>query len=129
MDRLYDDVPRYRKKSPRKPPQKAKHRHVFEPCVVSYPSEWWKKEHERSDERTVEISAYCPICGKIGDIDRNRWWETPATPWLSTCGFANRVIPTDECERELNPATRTLPTFSLSAPFQKYVEVNNKIGV
>lgn len=29
-----DDIPKYRKKSQKNPPQKAKHKHIYEPCIT-----------------------------------------------------------------------------------------------
>lgn len=106
-----DDIPKYKKKSQKKPPKKAKHKHLSEPCVIDVPRDWYKKEHERSGEMKSDIYGYCPICGKVTEFypDRDRWlthvrhYDGPFT-YLET-------VPTEECARELNPETRTLPTF------------------
>lgn len=114
-----EDTPRYKKKSQAKPPKKSKHKHVYEPCVIEYPRDWYKKEHERSVEKRVQISSYCPICGKVGDIDHDRWWRRETLHG----GSAGRNVPTDEALREYNPETRTLPTFVSDEYFAKFVEL------
>lgn len=130
MNDLYDDIPKHKKKARNKTPRKSNHTHIYEPCVLEYPIEWWKKAHERSDKQKTEIGAFCPICGKIGVAKQERWYKFDITPFPNAVmGRVRHIVPTDECARELDPATRTLPTFTISDPFQKFVEVKNKIGV
>ena len=76
------------------------------------------KEHEQGPRMTAIISAYCPICGKVGNIDLERWYVHMRD--LSGCWSE----PSEEAKRELDPATRTLPTFRVKNPLVKYVEVN-----
>ena len=97
-----DEIPRHKKKSKAKTPKKSQHKHTYKPCVIEYPLDWYKKEHERSGEKQFSIGTYCAICGKIGEL--KRWYHT-------------------ENESELNPETRTLPIFWTEDFFPKYVEL------
>lgn len=113
-----DDEMRHKKKSRKKPPRKANHKHLDEPCVFEYPNNWFMKEHEQGLRMTAMISAYCPVCGKVGNIDLERWYVSMRDPigcWSE---------PSEEAKRELDPVTRTLPTFRVKNPFVKYVEVD-----
>lgn len=121
MNEIIDEVPRYRKKSQKKPPKKSDHKHVFEPCVLEYPQDWFLKEHLRNGEKKAAISSYCPMCGKIGNIDIERWW-TRESIMVGNFPCWNS-IPTEEAELELNPETRTLPTFMCDGIFQKFVNI------
>lgn len=117
-----NDVPKYRKASQAKAPKKAKHKHLAEPCVTIYPKDWHTKEHLRSNEKHATIDYYCPICGKLmGLRDRERWYTTEPLRGLPFAGI--RTVHTEECERELNPETRTLPSFEIDSPFDKFVSL------
>lgn len=114
----------YKKKSTGTGTKKSKHKHIYEPCVLSYPDDWWEKEHlrRRRGSRTLFFGAYCPVCGKIGSVkDHSRWYKKEAVitgniPWA-------RTVLTEEGEREINPRTRTLPNFEIDDPFAKFVEL------
>ena len=112
MDEFIENIPRYKKKSKKKPPKKSKHKHIFEPCVLEYPRDWFKKPHEQNGEVNMAIGLYCPLCGKVGHFN---WVE------FEFIGF-NDPIP-EEIEMELNPQTRTLTTFLCKDPFQKFVDI------
>ena len=117
-----DETPRYRKKSTVKPPKKSKHKHLCEPCVLSYPQDWHTKEHLRSDERHESIGAYCPICGKIGEIkDKSRWYSKE-TVFIGNYQLTETVL-TEEGKKEMNPETRTIPCFMIDDPFEKFVKL------
>lgn len=116
-----EEIPRYKKKSKAKPPKKSKHKHMYEPCVIERPVDWYMKEHERSGVIKAEIGMYCPVCGKAGSItDVDRWYQKEPTQskWI-TC----RTIPTEECILELDPTTRTLPTFWTDEIFPKFFKL------
>lgn len=120
-----DDIPKYHKKSQKNPPQKAKHKHTYEPCIIEIPHDFWRKPHERDGEMKPRFYNYCPICGKVGDMnpDRERWWTTEkrfngAIHYLET-------VPTPEGAKELDPITRTLPTFRVDDIFPKFVELED----
>lgn len=120
-----DDIPKYHKKSHKKPHKKADHKHLCEPCIIERPADWYKKEHERSGEVHPEFYGYCPICGKITAYcpDRDRWYTTIKKH--SGMFSYLETVPTEEGARELDPATRTLPTFAADDCFVKNVELED----
>lgn len=118
-----EDIPKYKKKSQAKPPKKAKHKHVYEPCVLEYLVDWYIKEHERNHELKTEMGAYCPVCGKVGQADMDRWY-VPKQDVRYGYIFSVWHDPSEECARELDPMTRTLPTFRIDNPFTKYVNIS-----
>ena len=121
----YEDITRYRKKSKPKTTKKSKHKHIFEPCVLELPIDWYKKEHERNGEKRSRIGYYCPICGKLGDFqEKERWYHLKKIEYSHLSTYSQE--PTEECEKELNPLTRTLPTFFVDDYFQKFVEVKEE---
>ena len=109
----YDEVGRYRKKSKRKPPKKFDHKHVFEPCVLEYNNPYGELSRERGfiTTREARIDGYCPMCGKIGSIDMTPWEKNRDVHRGHLIVF-NRE-PSDAALRELDPLTRTLPTFDV----------------
>lgn len=127
MDNNFNnDIPKYRKKSAASPPTKAKHKHEYVPCLLEMPLDWWNKPHERKKYVPhLEFRSYCPICGKIGDVDHDRWWTTVR----KVDGGGRRYIEcvkTVEAERELNPCTRTLLVFKVDSPFTKFIEISKE---
>lgn len=121
----YEDITRHRKKAKHKTIKKSKHKHIFKPCVLEQPIDWYKKEHERSGVIRSRIGYYCPICGKLGEFqDKERWYQRKLVEHLPFNAYSQE--PTKECERELNPLTRTLPTFFVEDYFQKFVEVKEE---
>lgn len=123
MNEFTNDIPKYRKKSTASPPTKSKHKHVYEPCLLEVPLDWWHdKPHERKSNKTdLEFSSYCPVCGKRSYCDTDRWF-TRVERFNGSFRYLKSVL-TEEAERELNPATRTLPVFKADSPFVKFVEV------
>lgn len=121
-----NDIPKYQKKSIAKPPVKAKHKHVYEPCLLEQLELWYCKPHERKSNKTwLKFGSYCPICGKVGDVDRERWWTT-VKKHNGVCSFLERV-PTEEAKCELDPATRTLPVFYIGDQWRpKFVELEEE---
>ena len=122
---LINDIPKYKKKSNKKPPKKAKHKHLCEPCVVEYPEDWYLKEHLRSGKTKSFIYGYCPICGKITTNlpHEEQWYERVE---VSDDGLIYwTTVPTDECMKELDPLTRTLPTFKTDDCFIKNVKLED----
>lgn len=115
--------PKHKKKSKAKPPKKLNHKHCYEYCVLEYPSDWFLKDHERSGDKKIVIHRYCPICGKLSYLENiERWYTQEQVSNLSF--FVTHTVPTEECTKELNPNTRTLPTFCVSDMFQKFVELD-----
>ena len=119
-----DEMP-HKKKSQAKPPKKSKHKHQYEPCVLEFNGLRISKEHGIVYDRPeARISAYCPVCGKLGPLENPERWFYDR--WITHPVFHRVIEPckTEECERELNPETRTLPTFWVDDPyFTKSVEV------
>lgn len=116
----------HKKKADTSSPKKSKHKHLYEPCVVSMPDGWWKKEHLRTGERKLEFRLYCPICGKLDYIDdsiRSRMYTT-VKKQAATFSYVETVL-SEEGEREMNPETRTLPYFEINDPFDKFVSVDS----
>ena len=119
------EVAPYKKKSTGNTPKKSKHKHLYEPCVLSYPDDWWNKEHIRHRQRTPIIGTYCPVCGKIGTIkDRSRWYKRE-TVFTGNVQWGRTVL-TDEGEREMHARTRTLPYFEIDDPFVKFVKLEEE---
>ena len=115
-----EDVAKYRKKSQKKTPKKSKHKHDYQPCVLQYSRDEFDKAHGFTPTGIKEIiGSYCPVCGKIGDVDWPAWfiWK-----W-SVNGNGGNSVPTEEALRQLNPETRTIPTFWAGDMFAKYVEI------
>lgn len=118
-----DDVARYHKKSKRKPPAESKHKHEFKPCVFEYEDIIFDNAHGfiNKPEHSFAMGGYCHICGKIGAT--NHIW-TSIVP-VKPNSTAVCVVDTEEARAELDPSTRTLPTFFLKDRwFQKYVDLN-----
>ena len=123
----YDDIPKYRKKSTAKPPKKSKHKHLCEYCILEYPEDWWNKDTGKKRKMWPHIGVYCPICGKIGSVtDKERWHKLEKR--TNEFHTYYESVHTEEYERELNPRTRTLPTFSVDDPFAKFVKLTTVEG-
>lgn len=122
--REFEECLPYKKKSQTRPPKKSKHKHEYKPCVLEYNDLRFSREHGVVYDRpAARFDRYCPVCGKLGGLtatDIERWYtHRYASRWVEACF-------TEEAERELNPDTRTLPTFWVDDPyFPKYVEVND----
>lgn len=67
---LPEDAPRHRKKSRKKRPKKADHKHHYENCVIKYrrKSDRYLRGEKVSDsgDEGIVVTSYCPICGKVG---------------------------------------------------------------
>ena len=118
-----EETPRYKKKSQAKPPKKSKHKHVYEPCVLEYiyPYAECVSGQGFKSGRGERIDGYCPICGKIGPTDMTRWYKIDCD--LSSKRWGHKTELSDEAIKELNPDTRTLPTFDVGDDwlFPKFV--------
>ena len=108
----------YKKKAKKNTPPKAKHKHVFLPCVLEYEDVEFDKERGMVPVLRERIDGYCPMCGKIGDTDFRTWYTRRTSfGWLT-----HEMTP--EGKRELNRETRTLPTFrAKDGFFSKFVEL------
>lgn len=121
---IFEDVPKYKKKSKKKGLSRSKHKHEYINCV------FWQHERILDDvkgfifgpEIKYSIGAYCPICGKIGTTYDSSW--TVNNKDYSVCFMT--VFKTewnDAAKREFDEKTRTLPCFQLNDGefFQKFV--------
>ena len=110
-DEVYtNEVLLHRKHEEQKVSKKSKHKHIYEPCVYEFLRERWdKRVHGLTKQKDVSLGTYCTVCGKVGKVEVIVW---------------NFRDLTDDELRQLNPDTRTLPTFWLDDVWkQKYVEV------
>lgn len=127
MNNIPNDIPKYKKKSQAKPPEKAKHKHVYEPCLIEYPEQWYLKPHEHElyengkVKTKLRFGSYCPICGKLGEGDHDRW-RMLVKRHNGVISYYEQVW-TEEAERELNPSTRTLPVFKTDGWREKFVKI------
>lgn len=97
--------------------KKSNHKHQYEPCVFEYPGIKLDTAHgfvPGPDER--RIGSYCKICGKISAAAFDDWycWDY----------ISHRSKPTDAAVRQLDPSTRTLPTFRLKNMFDSEVQIS-----
>ena len=121
-----DEVIKYKKKAKKKVPKKAKHKHEFADCVFEYNM----KSYDREKGFVVkpigqDFGGYCVICGRIhrgiglGGLTN---WYTKTLYGASVCYKLS-----DEAKKELDPKTRTLPTFWVDDYFnQKFVDLDAK---
>lgn len=130
---FYDDIAPYRKKAKHKPKKKVDHKHNFMPCVYNITHKYGELVDGNRYVPSIKptIGTYCDICGKIGDVlflnlpiskmkwkfDVNRWIEEISCEKelknKKVCRYRERVF-TKEALKELNPETRTLPTFEIN---------------
>lgn len=121
---IENDIMPYKKKAKHVTPKKSKHEHKYVPCVLEYNSLQLTKEHGfEKTKPDARVGYYCPICGKIGyppASEEKRWY----TSSYYLHGIVSNL--TEECKKELNPETRTLPTFWVEDGFfQKYVDLKH----
>ena len=122
-----DEVPKYKKKSQKVTPKKADHKHEAAFCVYEYTTDRYTIEHGHEKLPACAIGTYCTICGKILTVtlkelnnpyvektSENTWnWLVPIGCKWSELGL-----------REINPETRTLPTFVLNDYWkQKFINL------
>lgn len=120
-----NDIPKYRKKSTATPPTKAKHKHVYEPCLLRRPIDWYMKEHARCGQTDFGFSSYCPMCGKVGPIDIGKWFVSIKCLDVDFEPYIKNEY-SEEAKRELNPKTRTIPVFDVADPFAKFVDIGEE---
>lgn len=111
MQDFVDDQMPYKKKSKKKGAKKADHKHDFQPCVFEYAIGRFDKERGMIPTPSTALGTYCTVCGKVGDrIDS--WYadifQLRKEPKPDKCGYSV------DSNKELNPETRTIPTFKLN---------------
>ena len=111
-----EDIPRYRKRSNKKAPAKAKHKHEFANCVYVIASVRLDTAHGFVPAQRLSIGTYCPMCGKIGTTFDSTW-RVDSNRWSAFGVWA------DKAQKEFDESTRTLPVFRIDDVFkQKYVK-------
>lgn len=106
MEDFQNDIPKYQKKSNRQPPQKAKHKHDYKPCLL--------KSTNEKHMNGIYFSEYCPICGKIGN-----------THFMESISYGDgfRHVLNDEEKLELH---KDLEIFTVNSVWDKYVAITTK---
>ena len=113
-DFVEDQMP-HKKKAKKKHIKKADHKHDFQPCVFSYPTEKFDKHRGMFQTTEESIGSYCTICGKIGE--QHFPWVFEFVP-MRPGAHIGRYERTEDAKKELNPETRTFPTFHLNDYFR-----------
>lgn len=116
-----DEIMKYRKKSQKHGLKRSKHKHDYQPCVFNYPGVGYDSTYGFVPKERTTIGQYCRICGKIK-------LETPELYRYKSHydGIIADFIAdsNDFAKKELNPETRTLPTFKIDDYWnQKFIEV------
>ena len=128
-----NEIPKYKKKSNNLSPKKSDHKHEFSDCIYEYnnPSGMFSKEKGFCSKVEIFGGTYCPICGRIGKIFRSVFYtDTTNLIWWDKieCGRYFKYELSEQAKKEINPETRTLPTFYLEDLWtQKYVELKNEV--
>ena len=121
---LADDVPRYRKKKNKNTPTKADHKHEFIDCVFEYDSIRLDKAHGWVPDPKFAIGSYCPVCGRIGTMHNEGWWDDGEKLPSGALRAGNWSA---KAQKEFDPETRTLPFFRVEDIFrQKFIKQEGK---
>ena len=120
---MEEEIMPYRKKAKKNTPKKYDHKHQFEPCVVEFMGKRLDKGHGFIPHKKTHIRDYCIICGKLQPEDWSRWWIKKKD------GRYYFSAPTEEHIKELNPETRSLPTFWLDDEFQKHIDFSKRMVI
>lgn len=113
----------YKKKSKKRTPKKANHKHEFVDCIFTYDRLRLDEAHGFQPQPDEWFGKYCYICGRVGSFEYDKWIDLPRGTFS-----VDRKYCTEEARRELNPQTRTLPTFRVDEVLsQKYVDLDCNI--
>ena len=118
MEDFYDKEMKHRKKSQKRTPKKHNHKHDFQDCIFE-----WDNPQGKLTEKGFILKhemlggTYCTICRKVGSIE-SEWWSTSkkmSFDWYNRIceGKIIRYEISERAKKEINPKTRTLPTFYL----------------
>lgn len=125
IEKNMSDIPKYKKKSQVYSPKKSDHKHLSQDCVFEWDDPLGKLTDKGFQKvHKVDGGAYCPICGQI------RLGEMSFDWYKEIKGFsAFHLELSERAIKEIDPKTRTLPTFFLNDFLwkQKYVDLNNII--
>lgn len=119
---MFDEVPKYKKKSTKRAPPKSKHKHRFEECILEYEGRTYNKERGFVKKPDRSFGRYCVICGRIHIGGLNDHMEK--VPYGNCVVYRH----TDYAKKELDHETRTLPTFWVDDLWkQKFVYLDDVI--
>lgn len=110
---VFNDVPRYKKKSKKTGRKRADHRHVYENCVFGFLSLHYEAGRGITYGPDIEYSVgtYCHVCGKIGDPKDISWTDVSRRDEHGFRGYSREW--SDAALLEFDEATRSLPYFFL----------------
>ena len=104
------EIPRYRKKSQKRPPKKADHKHEYEPVILSYIAEHgdFSKERGFIPMRSFCAGSRCTICGRLNH-------GFPDGKAVTVADVKKLPWPTgDKRFSQIRPEYRSLPVVKLS---------------
>jgi hypothetical protein len=78
LEHKYAEIPeentsKRRKKKPS--PKKAKHKHIYENCLVEYEEDNFRESSLRESGYFYSIASYCTQCGKMKGVQRDGYIE------------------------------------------------------
>ena len=125
MVSIDEEVPKYKKRSSRKTPKKANHKHKYVNCVFGYDGLLYDKECGFKTIPVKSIGTYCEICGKVGSVGDKKWLKQ-TTIWYGDKDYRSRW--NDKANLEFDESTRTLPYFWLDERWgsNKFVEMDHE---
>ena len=118
-----EDIPKYRKKSQKKPPKKANHKHEWANCVYETATIGYSKEKGFYRTTELTVGTYCHICGKIGDI-ADRRYKINTSPYSKFLTYEW----SEDAKKEFDPSTRTMPFFEINQFKDKFVMTTASSG-
>lgn len=111
MINVPDDIPKYKKKSTRRPPKKSKHKHIYKDCLLKSKIAFKYNTGERIVN--LRLGNYCTICGKIGKL---------TIPTIEGRNSSFRKILTNDMILE---SYKDLEIFEIDDFCDKYVTLSN----
>lgn len=113
---MEQEIPKYKKKSQKKPPKKANHKHEWADCVYETDTIGYSREKGFYKTTELNIGTYCPVCGKIGSLYNQAYRENTSTvPRFYHMKWSKKAL------KEFDPKTRTLPFFRINQFKDKFV--------
>lgn len=113
---MEQEIPKYRKKSQKKPPKKANHKHEWANCVYETTTIAYSREKGFYKTTELNIGTYCPMCGKIGVVDDCNF-KVNTSPYSKFLTYEW----SEAAQKEFNPTTRTMPFFKIDQFKDKFV--------
>lgn len=124
MITIDEEVPKYKKRSSRKTPKKADHKHKYVNCVFGYNGILFDKECGMKEIPVKSIGTYCEICGKVGSVIDRKWLKD-TSQWYGDKNYKERW--NNKALVEFDESSRTLPYFWLDDRWSanKFVEMDH----